>query len=119
MGTESQVSFAVSIPVLILTLIRRVSLSISRCRLVAGNVITVEPGCYVPFDSSFPKHFHGQGIRIEVSDGAKTCDDETGLTTRLSQQDEVAFTRDGPLVLSVNAPKEIVDVEGACQGLLE
>jgi intermediate cleaving peptidase 55 len=66
-------------------------------RLVEGNV-TIEPGIYVPFDTSYPKHFHGLGVRIE---------------------DEVAFTKDGPLVLSTNAPKEIVDVEAACQGTLE
>lgn len=34
-------------------------------------------------------------------------------------EDEVAFTREGPHVLSAGAPKEVVDVEGACQGLLE
>ena len=66
--------------------------------LVAGNVITVEPGIYVPDKPDFPKHFHGMGIRIE---------------------DEVAFTDKGLLVLSANAPKEVVDVEGACQGLLD
>ncbi|OCF32906.1 xaa-Pro aminopeptidase [Kwoniella heveanensis CBS 569] len=66
--------------------------------LVEGNVISIEPGVYVPYDNKFPKAFHGLGIRIE---------------------DEVAFTKDGPLVLSANAPKEIADVEGACQGLLE
>jgi intermediate cleaving peptidase 55 len=67
-------------------------------RLVEGNVITIEPGIYVPFDTTYPKHFHGLGVRIE---------------------DEVAFTKDGPMVLSANAPKEIVDVEAACQGTLE
>ncbi|KAJ9092019.1 hypothetical protein QFC21_006999 [Naganishia friedmannii] len=66
--------------------------------LVAGNVITVEPGCYVPSDPSYPKHFQGLGIRIE---------------------DDIAFTKDGPLNLSVHAPKEILDIEGACQGALE
>ncbi|KAJ9120891.1 hypothetical protein QFC22_002826 [Naganishia vaughanmartiniae] len=66
--------------------------------LVAGNVITVEPGCYVPSDPSYPKHFHGLGVRIE---------------------DDIAFTKDGPLNLSAHAPKEIVDIEGACQGVLE
>ncbi|WVR05690.1 hypothetical protein IAU60_002714 [Kwoniella sp. DSM 27419] len=66
--------------------------------LVEGNVISIEPGVYVPFDNRFPKHFHGLGVRIE---------------------DEVAFTKDGPLVLSANAPKEVVDVEAACQGLLD
>jgi len=29
-------------------------------------VITIEPGIYVPPDSSFPKEFHNIGIRIEV-----------------------------------------------------
>nr|ODN93281.1 farnesyl-diphosphate farnesyltransferase [Cryptococcus depauperatus CBS 7841] len=66
--------------------------------LVEGNVISIEPGVYVPHDTRFPKAFHGLGIRIE---------------------DEVAFQGEGPLVLSANAPKEIVDVEGACQGLLD
>ncbi|ODO07430.1 xaa-Pro aminopeptidase [Cryptococcus wingfieldii CBS 7118] len=66
--------------------------------LVEGNVISIEPGVYVPYDNRFPKAFHGIGIRIE---------------------DEVAFQKEGPLVLSANAPKEIADVEGACQGLLE
>lgn len=31
-------------------------------------------------------------------------------------EDEVLVTKEHPVVLSVNAPKEIVDVEGACQG---
>ncbi|TXT08674.1 hypothetical protein VHUM_02802 [Vanrija humicola] len=59
-----------------------------------GNVITIEPGVYVPFDAAFPKAFHGLGVRIE---------------------DEVACTRDGPAVLSTSAPKEVRDVEAACQ----
>ena len=29
-------------------------------------VITIEPGIYVPPDSSSPKEFHNIGIRIEV-----------------------------------------------------
>ncbi|WVQ85581.1 hypothetical protein IAT38_007747 [Cryptococcus sp. DSM 104549] len=66
--------------------------------LVEGNVVSIEPGVYVPYDNRFPRAFHGLGIRIE---------------------DEVAFQKDGPMVLSANAPKEILDVEGACQGLLE
>lgn len=34
--------------------------------LMEGNVITVEPGIYVPPASSLPTHFHNLGIRIEV-----------------------------------------------------
>ncbi|KAL6304156.1 peptidase M24, structural domain-containing protein [Sparassis latifolia] len=63
----------------------------------AGMVITIEPGIYVPPSPSYPTHFHNIGIRIE---------------------DEVLVGEEHPIVLSVNAPKEIVDVEGACQGQL-
>ncbi|KAI0250561.1 peptidase M24 [Lactifluus subvellereus] len=65
--------------------------------LKEGMVITVEPGVYVPADPQFPKHFHGLGMRIE---------------------DEVLVGVEHPVVLSANAPKEIEDVEGACQGAL-
>ena len=35
-------------------------------------------------------------------------------------QDDVALTKDGgPYILSADAPKEIVDVEGTCQRLLD
>ncbi|KJA21690.1 hypothetical protein HYPSUDRAFT_41827 [Hypholoma sublateritium FD-334 SS-4] len=66
-------------------------------RLQDGMVITIEPGIYVPPTANFPKHFHNIGIRIE---------------------DEVLVGRNDAIVLSVAAPKEIEDVEGACQGLL-
>ncbi|KIY50511.1 hypothetical protein FISHEDRAFT_64719 [Fistulina hepatica ATCC 64428] len=66
-------------------------------RLQEGIVITIEPGVYVPPTSRFPKHYHNIGIRIE---------------------DMVLITQSGPVVLSAEAPKEIVDVEGACQGIL-
>ncbi|ESK93098.1 peptidase m24 [Moniliophthora roreri MCA 2997] len=60
-------------------------------------VITIEPGVYVPNDPAYPKAFWGIGVRIE---------------------DEVLVGKEYPTVLSVAAPKEIADVEGACQGLL-
>ncbi|TFY73132.1 hypothetical protein EWM64_g10881 [Hericium alpestre] len=82
-------------------------------RLEEGMIITIEPGAfpsfitfrislgppgiYVPKDPAFPKHFQGLGIRIE---------------------DEVLIGEKDPVVLSSAAPKEIADVEGACQGLL-
>ncbi|KAI0043165.1 peptidase M24 [Auriscalpium vulgare] len=68
-----------------------------RAPLKEGMVITIEPGVYVPADPEFPKHFHGLGLRIE---------------------DEVLVGERDPIVLSVAAPKEISDVEGACQGAL-
>jgi len=65
--------------------------------LKSGMIITVEPGIYVPPTANFPKHFHNMGIRIE---------------------DEVLIGPKHPVILSVSAPKEVVDIEGACQGVL-
>ncbi|KAF9449565.1 peptidase M24 [Macrolepiota fuliginosa MF-IS2] len=65
--------------------------------LKAGMVITIEPGIYVPPTPQFPKQYHNLGIRIE---------------------DEVLVGEQDPIVLTAAAPKEIVDIEGACQGLL-
>lgn len=59
---------------------------------------TIEPGVYVPPLAHFPKGFHNLVVRIE---------------------DEVLVGADDQTVLSVNAPKELVDVEACCQGLLE
>jgi len=66
--------------------------------LKTGMVITVEPGVYVPPDPAFPTEFHNMGVRIE---------------------DEVLILPKHAMVLSINAPKEVADVEGACQGVLE
>ncbi|KAE8232956.1 hypothetical protein CF326_g2010 [Tilletia indica] len=66
-------------------------------RLEEGMVITVEPGLYVAEgDARFPKEFWGLGIRVE---------------------DDVLVQATSQVVLSVNAPKEVVDVEACCQGL--
>lgn len=70
----------------------------------------------MPVDPSYPKHFHGLGIRIEV------CRQQWTSGVPADQrivQDDIAFTKDGPMNLSAYAPKEIVDIEGVCQGLLE
>jgi intermediate cleaving peptidase 55 len=64
--------------------------SISRSKVLEnGMCITIEPGLYIP-DEDVYGEFRGIGIRIE---------------------DDVAVTSDGPLVLSVEAPKEICDIE--------
>jgi len=68
-------------------------------KLEGGMVITVEPGLYVAQgDARFPKAFWGLGIRVE---------------------DDVLVQEDSRVVLSANAPKEIVDVEAICQGFWE
>lgn len=33
--------------------------------LKAGNVVTIEPGLYVPLEEKWPKHFRGIGVRVE------------------------------------------------------
>lgn len=51
-------------------------------KLVSGNVITIEPGLYIPQDNKWPKAFQGIGIRVEddVVVG-KTSDDILNLTS--------------------------------------
>ncbi|GAA6012092.1 hypothetical protein JCM10207_005125 [Rhodosporidiobolus poonsookiae] len=75
------------------------TMSFTRDEIIkAGMVITVEPGLYVPPHPNFPKGFHNQVVRIE---------------------DEVLVREDDYVVLSVDAPKELADVEARCQGLLD
>jgi Xaa-Pro aminopeptidase len=65
-------------------------------RLESDMVITVEPGLYfAPDDETIPSEFRGIGIRIE---------------------DDVVITESGPLVLTLDAPKTISEVEAACNG---
>lgn len=52
----------------------------------------------MPDYDHFPKHFRGMAMRVE---------------------DEVVVGKNDFVVLSVDAPKEVVDVEACCQGLLE
>ncbi|SCU91553.1 LADA_0F10660g1_1 [Lachancea dasiensis] len=58
--------------------------------LQAGHVITIEPGLYIPDDLAYPPHFRNIGIRIE---------------------DDIALGLDNYVNLTVEAAKEIVDIE--------
>lgn len=60
--------------------------------LTKGNCVTIEPGVYVPDDERWPKHFRGIGVRIE---DCVAVGEDKGLET----------------VLSVDAVKEVVDIE--------
>ncbi|KAF9941249.1 hypothetical protein BGZ67_005484 [Mortierella alpina] len=67
---------------------------ISRSRVLKeGMVITIEPGLYIPRDPAYPEKYQGIGIRIE---------------------DNVVIGKTAPHVLSVTAPKEVVDIEYCC-----
>ncbi|MGD8429061.1 MAG: aminopeptidase P N-terminal domain-containing protein [Ectothiorhodospiraceae bacterium] len=64
--------------------------------LEPGMVLTVEPGLYIaPGAEGVDERFHGIGVRIE---------------------DDVAVTRDGHEVLSMDAPKAIDDIESIMAG---
>jgi len=68
-------------------------LSVSRFdKLVEGNVITIEPGLYIPMNDKFPKHFHGIGARVEDNVVVGRCRDEI-------------------INLSSGCVKEVVDIE--------
>lgn len=56
----------------------------------SGQVITVEPGVYVPDSSKYPKWFRNIGIRIE---------------------DDIAIGKTSNVILTVELLKEIVDIE--------
>ncbi|KAJ3132000.1 hypothetical protein HK100_005779 [Physocladia obscura] len=72
--------------------------SVSRTiKLKKNMVVTIEPGIYVPNSDVFPEQYRGIGIRIE---------------------DDIVIGHDNPTILSVEAPKEIVDIEAVCQGLV-
>ncbi|MGJ8619222.1 MAG: aminopeptidase P N-terminal domain-containing protein [Methylophilaceae bacterium] len=61
-------------------------------QLQEGNVLTVEPGCYIRPAENVPKHFHNIGIRIE---------------------DDVVVTKGACEILTIDAPKTVVEIE-AC-----
>jgi len=58
--------------------------------LEPNMVLTVEPGCYVRPANNVPEHFWNIGIRIE---------------------DDVLVTKTGNEVLTINAPKNVTDIE--------
>lgn len=77
--------------------------------LPLGSTITIEPGLYIPplhstshrLSSFIPDHFRGIGMRVE---------------------DDVVVGRDakdGPVVLTAEAVKEVEDVEAVCSGFFE
>jgi Xaa-Pro aminopeptidase len=58
--------------------------------LEENMAITIEPGIYIPDSDRYPREFRGIGMRIE---------------------DDVQITKLGPIVLTSEAPKEVVDIE--------
>ena len=72
---------------------------LSEIKLEPGMCFTCEPGLYFPkTDSKVPKGWQGQGIRIE---------------------DDILITKDGPENLTRSIPKEVKEVEEACQASMD
>ncbi|KAJ3173598.1 hypothetical protein HDU88_002685 [Geranomyces variabilis] len=70
-------------------------------RLQPGMVVTLEPALYIPESPAFPEAYRGVGVRIE--DDVVVGGKETGWA---------------PTVLSVEAPKEVEDIEAVMAGLV-
>lgn len=66
-------------------------------KLLPGQIVTIEPGVYVPNDERFPKHFRGIGIRVE---------------------DDVVVGQNGCEVLTAYTLKEVDDIEKAAEARL-
>lgn len=64
-------------------------------KLEADMMLTVEPGCYIRPAENVPEHFWNIGIRIE---------------------DDVLVTEAGCEVLTLDAPKSVVDIEALMRG---
>ncbi|KAJ3277792.1 hypothetical protein HK104_002970 [Borealophlyctis nickersoniae] len=69
-------------------------------RLEKGMCVTIEPGVYIPDTDAYPPEYRGIGIRIE--DDVVVGDDEMG----------------GPLVLTADVVKEVVDIEAVMAGIV-
>lgn len=67
----------------------------------AGQVLTIEPGIYIPNSAEYPAEYRGIGIRIE--DNVLVGGEATG---------------GAPVVLSAEAPKEVDDIEAVMNGLI-
>lgn len=57
--------------------------------LQANNVVTIEPGVYIPFDDRFPKAYQGIGIRIEDNIVVGKTSYENLTIDTLKEADEV------------------------------
>lgn len=60
-----------------------------------GMIVTVEPGIYIPEDNDIPEMYRGIGVRIE---------------------DDVLITKNNPIVLTSNCPKEVEEIERIMSG---
>ena len=59
-------------------------------QLIDGNVLTIEPGCYIQPSQKVAREFWGIGVRIE---------------------DDILINNNNPVVLTKKAPKEISELE--------
>lgn len=83
-------------------------------KLVEGNVVTIEPGLYIPKDNKWPKSFQGIGIRVEDNVVVGKANDEIiNLTSGCVKEiaDIEALIRSGKVTTpKVNDELVILDI---------
>ncbi|OBA19172.1 hypothetical protein METBIDRAFT_33382 [Metschnikowia bicuspidata var. bicuspidata NRRL YB-4993] len=88
--------------------------SVSRMtRLVKGNVVTIEPGLYIPQNDKWPKHYQGIGVRVEddIAVGKSSSDTRNLTSVCVKEVDDIeALIRRGE-VTTPHAYDEAVDLE--------
>lgn len=80
--------------------------------LVTGNVITIEPGLYIPFDDAWPRRFQGIGVRVEDDIAVGETDATTINLTSLCVKevaDIEALVLEGQIT-TPGAENEVVEV---------
>ncbi|CCE78671.1 Piso0_000697 [Millerozyma farinosa CBS 7064] len=89
--------------------------SVSKFKTIEeGNVLTIEPGLYIPFNDKYPKAYQGIGVRVEdnVVVG-KNFEDSLNLTSLCAKEvaDVEALVKNGVTTPGIDDELVILDID--------